>query len=123
MAVACHACGATLPEAARFCPACGRPAATERGEMLKLVTVLFADIVSSTEHADARDPEETRAVLGGVFSAMALEIHAEGGAVEKYIGDAIMAVFGVPVAHEDDALRAVRAAPRMLARLHPRDAA
>src|SRR6267142_3947954 len=102
MAERCEACGETLPAAARFCPACGRPAVADADEMLKLVTVLFADVVSSTEQGETRYPEETRALLGDFFTAMAAEIHAEGGAIEKFIGDAIMAVFGVPVAHEDD---------------------
>jgi class 3 adenylate cyclase len=113
----CEACGQTLPAAAHFCPSCGRPVTDPGGEMLKPVTVLFADVVSSTEQGETRHPEETRAMLGDFFSAMAAEIHAEGGAIEKFIGDAIMAVFGVPAAHEDDAQRAVRAARRMLARL------
>jgi class 3 adenylate cyclase len=85
--------------------------------MLKLVTVLFADVVSSTQRSESRDPEETRATLGDFFTAMAVEIRAEGGSLEKFIGDAIFAVFGVPLAHEDDALRAVRAGRRMLGRL------
>jgi class 3 adenylate cyclase len=85
--------------------------------MLKLVTVLFADVVSSTEHGERMHAEDMRALLSDYFEAMTEEIQAEGGAVEKFVGDAIMAVFGVPLAHEDDAARAVRAARRMLARL------
>jgi class 3 adenylate cyclase/tetratricopeptide (TPR) repeat protein len=85
--------------------------------MLKLVTVLFADVVGSTARGEQMHPEDTRALMADYFGAMAEEIRAEGGAIEKFVGDAIMAVFGVPAAHEDDALRAVRAARRMLERL------
>ncbi|MGH3047035.1 MAG: ATP-binding protein [Gaiellaceae bacterium] len=85
--------------------------------MLKLVTVMFADTVGSTARAEALHPEDVRALMTDYFGAMAEEIRAEGGTIEKYVGDAIMAVFGVPTAHEDDAVRAVRAARRMLERL------
>ena len=85
--------------------------------MLKLVTVLFADVVGSTARAETLHPEDVRALMTDYFAAMAEEIEAEGGTVEKFVGDAIMAVFGVPTAHEDDAVRAVRAARRMLERL------
>jgi class 3 adenylate cyclase len=85
--------------------------------MLKLVTVLFADAVGSTARAEALHPEDVRALMADYFAAMAEEIRSEGGTVEKFICDAVMAVFGVPTAHEDDAVRAVRAARRMLARL------
>jgi class 3 adenylate cyclase len=91
--------------------------------MRKLVTVLFADVVGSTARAEASDPEDVRATMTSYFGAMALEIRAEGGTLEKFVGDAIMAVFGVPVAHEDDPIRAVRAARRMLARLRTWNAA
>ncbi|HEU0246825.1 MAG TPA: adenylate/guanylate cyclase domain-containing protein [Gaiellaceae bacterium] len=86
-------------------------------EMLKLVTVLFADAVGSTARAERMHPEDTRALMADYFAAMAVEIEAEGGTIAKFVGDAIMVVFGVPTAHEDDALRAVRAARRMLVRL------
>ena len=85
--------------------------------MRKLVTVLFADVVASTARAERLDPEDTRALMTDYFAAMADEIRAEGGTIEKFAGDAIMAVFGVPSAHEDDAVRAVHAARRMLDRL------
>jgi class 3 adenylate cyclase/tetratricopeptide (TPR) repeat protein len=115
----CVACGTRLPEAARFCPSCGTEVAAEVrvDETLKLVTVLFADIVSSTTRTEGMHPEDVRTLMVDYFTAMAEEIVAEGGAVEKFVGDAIMAVFGVPVTHEDDAVRAVRAGRRMLARL------
>jgi class 3 adenylate cyclase len=82
----------------------------ETEEQRRIVTVLFADLTSSTSLAEEMDPEDTRALLGGFFDTMAREIHRHGGTVEKYIGDAVMAVFGLPVAHEDDPVRAVRAA-------------
>jgi class 3 adenylate cyclase len=85
--------------------------------MLKLVTVLFADVVASTARAERMHPEDARALMSDYFAAMAEEIEAEGGTIEKFIGDAIMAVFGAPTAHEDDPLRGVRAARRMLERL------
>ena len=115
----CVTCGARLPEAARFCPTCGTEVSTEAPgeETLKLVTVLFADLVSSTTRVERMHPEDARTLMIEYFTAMTEEIEAEGGAVEKFVGDAIMAVFGVPLTHEDDALRAVRAARRMFARL------
>ena len=115
----CASCGVETPVGARFCPSCGvaLAEAAPPEEMLKLVTVLFADVVSSTARAERMHPEDTRALMTEYFAAMAEEIEAEGGTVEKFIGDAIMAVFGAPTAHEDDALRAVRAARRMLDRL------
>ena len=116
---ACPACGADAPPGSRFCPACGAALAEAAApeEMLKLVTVLFADVVGSTARAEALHPEDVRALMADFFAAMSAEIQAEGGTIEKYVGDAIMAVFGVPTAHEDDAVRAVRAGRRMLARL------
>src|SRR5579885_922598 len=79
----------------------------------KTVTVLFADVVGSTPLAEERDPEAMRDLMGRYFDRMSAVIEHHGGTVEKYIGDAIMAVFGIPSAHEDDALRAVRAAAEM----------
>jgi class 3 adenylate cyclase/tetratricopeptide (TPR) repeat protein len=85
--------------------------------MIKLVTVVFADVVGSTAQAETMVPEDTRALMAEFFEAMSEEIRAEGGTIERLIGDAIMADFGVPVAREDDAERAVRAARRMFTRL------
>jgi len=88
----------------------------------KLVTVLFADLAGSTELAVRRDPEQLRALLGAFFEEMTHHVRAYGGTVEKYAGDAIMAVFGVPTIREDDAELAVRAAVAMhqgLAQLNP----
>ncbi|HEV2237299.1 MAG TPA: adenylate/guanylate cyclase domain-containing protein, partial [Ktedonobacterales bacterium] len=79
----------------------------------RIVTVLFADIANSTPLADMLDPEEVRGLLAAFFAAMTREIHRHAGTVEKYIGDAVMAVFGLPTAHEDDPIRALRAALAM----------
>jgi class 3 adenylate cyclase/tetratricopeptide (TPR) repeat protein len=108
--MSCSVCGRPLPESARFCPNCGAPV----GSMLetaerKMVTVLFADLVDSTGLAQRLDPERARDVLSGFFDAAATELQALRGRPEKFIGDAVMAVFGVPQVHDDDALRAVRA--------------
>ena len=91
--------------------------AEETTEQRRVVTILFADLTSSTTLAEDLDPEDARAILAGFFGTMAREIHRHGGTVEKYIGDAVMAVFGLPVAHEDDPVRAVRAAIDMRAAL------
>ncbi len=82
----------------------------DRAEERRIVSVLFADITSSTALAEGLDAEDVRSLLAGFFATMARQIHRHGGTVEKYIGDAVMAVFGSPVAHEDDPIRAVRAA-------------
>src|SRR4030088_1291456 len=106
----CTVCGRPLPEGARFCPNCGAVVGTQLGtEERKLVTVLFADLVDSTGLAQRLDPERARDVLGSFFDAASTELQALRGRPEKFIGDAGMAVFGVPQVHDDDALRAVRA--------------
>jgi len=106
----CESCGRPLPAEARFCPSCGAPVgvAEPLGER-RLVTVLFADLVGSTELSRRLDPERSRDVLSSYFNAVSTEIAAARGQLEKFIGDAVMAVFGVPRTHEDDAVRAVRA--------------
>ena len=115
---ACPTCGAAVAADARFCQSCGGPlGARDAGEERKVVTVLFADVTGSTSLGERLDPERMRDVLATFFAAMREEIEAEGGTVEKFIGDAVMAAFGVPAAHEDDPARAVRAAFRMLDRL------
>ena len=109
-AMECEFCGHPLPEDARFCPNCGTPVSTTLGtEERKVVTVLFADLVDSTGLAQRLDPERAREVLGGFFDAASEELRALRGHPEKFIGDAVMAVFGLPHVHEDDAVRAVRA--------------
>jgi class 3 adenylate cyclase/tetratricopeptide (TPR) repeat protein len=106
----CRSCAAELPGGARFCPACGASVSARDGEERKVVTVLFADLVDSTAQADRRDPEDVRAVVRPQLMRIRDELERHGGTFEKYVGDAVMAVFGAPVVHEDDAERAVRAA-------------
>jgi class 3 adenylate cyclase len=122
----CPTCGREPPEDAAFCPSCGTPLTAERPrEERKLVSVLFVDLVGFTARSDQADPEDVRDTLQGFHARTKLEIERFGGAVEKFIGDAVMAVFGAPVAHGDDAERAVRAGLRVvqavaeLSREHP----
>ena len=111
---ACSSCGAPLPRGARFCPNCAAPVAGKRpSEERKLATVLFADLVGSTEMAGAQDAERTRALLNRFYDAMAGEIAEAGGTIEKFIGDAVVAAFGAPVAQQDHAIRALHAALSM----------
>jgi class 3 adenylate cyclase/tetratricopeptide (TPR) repeat protein len=111
----CPDCGEENPERFRLCGYCGaqlsRPVASE--EVRKTVTVVFCDLKGSTSLGEKLDSEALREVLSAYFSAMSQVLERHGGTVEKYIGDAIMAVFGLPRLHEDDALRAVRAAFEM----------
>jgi class 3 adenylate cyclase len=114
MAVTCPECGASVAEDARFCAACGarlaeRPPVSQR-EIRKVVTVLFADVTGSTALGERLDPEALRGLMNRYFTRIRSIVEAHGGTVEKFIGDAVMAVFGIPRVHEDDALRAVRAA-------------
>src|SRR4249919_920986 len=88
-------------------------ASAQAQEQRKTVTVLFCDLTGSTELGEALDPERLRALLARYLEGMKAIVERHGGSVEKFIGDAVMAVFGVPVLHEDDALRAVRAAVEM----------
>jgi len=116
----CTNCGTENPEEARFCYSCGTtmgaPVQPPR-ESRKTVTILFIDAVSSTALGERLDPESMRAVMTRYFDAMREAIESHGGEVEKFIGDAVMAIFGVPVVHEDDALRACRAAIEIRSRL------
>jgi class 3 adenylate cyclase len=106
----CTVCGEPLPSDARFCPNCGTVVGSSLGtEERKLVTVLFADLVESTALSQRLDPERAREVLGRFYDSVTEELRALRGQPEKFIGDAVMAVFGVPQVHEDDAVRAVRA--------------
>ena len=111
---ACSTCGFESERPFRFCPECGteRAAAPSR-EQRKTVTVLFCDLTGSTALGETLDPERLRALLANYFERMKAIVERHGGTVEKFIGDAVMAVFGVPVLHEDDALRAVRSAVEM----------
>src|SRR5438128_11939860 len=113
----CAACGVPLPETARFCPTCGAPREAKPDESeRKLATVVFADLVGSTELGGSQDPERTRVLLERFYDAMAEEIERAGGTVEKFVGDAVMAVFGAPSALEDHAERALHAVLAMLRR-------
>ena len=115
----CPNCGQPVPSDARFCPSCANPIfePAQPSEERKLATVLFADLVGSTELAGAQDPERTRALLNRFYDAMAAEIADAGGTVEKFVGDAVMAAFGAPAAQEDHAERALHAALSMQRRL------
>jgi class 3 adenylate cyclase/tetratricopeptide (TPR) repeat protein len=114
--IVCPRCGRENPAGSRFCNACAAelPAAEQSArEYRKVVTVLFCDVVGSTRLGESTDPEALRALLGRYFDEMKAIVERHGGTVEKFIGDAVVAVFGVPQLHEDDALRAVRAAVEM----------
>src|SRR5919109_4394639 len=111
--IVCSSCGRENPPESRFCNACGSPlapAAVAAREERKTVTVVFADLVGSTARAEALDPEDVRALLAPYHERLRRELERFGGTVEKFIGDAVVGVFGAPQAHEDDAERAVRAA-------------
>jgi class 3 adenylate cyclase/predicted ATPase len=117
---ACPKCGFQNAESVKFCAECGtRLAGLSAGphETRRTVTVLFADVSGSTALGEQLDPESLRALMGQYFAEMRTIIERHGGTVEKFIGDAVMAVFGIPAVHEDDALRAVRAAAEMRDRL------
>ncbi len=116
----CDQCGAGNLDSARFCSSCGTalPQRVHEGlEVRKTVTILFCDVVGSTSLGEATDPETTRRVMSRYAEAMTEVIEQHGGTVERFRGDEVMAVFGIPVTHEDDALRAVRAATAMQQRL------
>jgi class 3 adenylate cyclase/tetratricopeptide (TPR) repeat protein len=113
LVLACAECGADVPAGATFCPSCGAPVAVEAkpsGDERKVVTVLFADLVGSTSRAERLDPEDVRGLLSPYFASVRGEVERFGGTIEKFIGDAVVAIFGAPVAHEDDPERAVRTA-------------
>src|SRR6266705_4926810 len=109
----CANCGHENSDAARFCEACAAALGSGSGERRKVVSVLFCDVVGSTALGELMDPEALGALLARYFDRMREVVERHGGSVEKFIGDAVMAVFGVPVVHEDDALRACRAAVEM----------
>ena len=109
---ACRACGQDNPEIARFCLACGAPLEGDapRREERRIVSVVFVDLVGFTSRSERLDPEDVRAILTPYHGTVRDELESFGGVVEKFVGDAVMAVFGAPTAHGDDPERAVRAA-------------
>ncbi|MGW6687048.1 AAA family ATPase [Streptomyces sp. NPDC054961] len=111
-AARCGSCRATVPEAARFCPECGTPltGGAPSADSRRIVTALFIDLVGSTVFAETLDPEALRRAMDRYYGACTAAVTERGGVVEKFIGDAVMAVFGAFVSHEDDALHAVQAA-------------
>jgi class 3 adenylate cyclase len=115
----CASCRATMGDDSRFCPMCGTPVAapSPAREARKNVAILFMDLVGSTTLGEMLDPEPLRQIMDRYFAAASTSIAAHGGEVEKFIGDAVMAVFGATVSHEDDALRAVRAAREAVERV------
>ncbi|MGI9112809.1 MAG: adenylate/guanylate cyclase domain-containing protein [Gaiellaceae bacterium] len=109
----CPTCGSESAEGAKFCSECGASLALEGAgvrEERKVVTCLFCDLVGFTARAESMDPEDVRRLVQPYFTRVRSELEHYGGTVEKFVGDAVMAVFGAPVAHEDDPERAVRAA-------------
>jgi class 3 adenylate cyclase/tetratricopeptide (TPR) repeat protein len=124
----CGRCGEENPDRARFCLACAAPIRAPAGgrrEERKRVSVLFCDLVGFTSRAERLDVEDVRGVLASYHTRLRTELERRGGTVEKFIGDAVMALFGAPVAHEDDPERAVRAALAIreaIAELNERDA-
>ena len=108
----CPSCQAENPDRQKFCGECGAPllGSGPAKEERKVVTVLFTDLVGFTSRSERLDPEDVRAMLSPYYLRLRREIERYGGTVEKFIGDAVMAVFGAPVAHEDDPERAF--APR-----------
>jgi len=109
----CPSCGIENADTAKFCSECGSALTAKssaRREERKVVTVVFADLVGSTARAERLDPEDVRAILAPYHDRLRAELERRGGTVEKFIGDAVVGVFGAPVAHEDDAERGVRSA-------------
>jgi class 3 adenylate cyclase/tetratricopeptide (TPR) repeat protein len=115
---ACSACGTENPDGAKFCNECGAPLGAppvaRALEERKVVSVLFCDLVGFTAASERQDPEDVRARIRPYHARLRREIERYGGTVEKFVGDAVMAVFGAPAAHEDDAERAVRVSLRIL---------
>jgi class 3 adenylate cyclase/tetratricopeptide (TPR) repeat protein len=117
--VICPSCGAENPPGFRFCGSCGAALAEGPAEVRKTVTVVFCDLVGSTALGERTDPEVLRDMMGRYHGEVRRILERHGGTVEKFVGDAAMAVFGLPLVHEDDAVRAVRAAVEMRDALEP----
>lgn len=109
----CPSCAAPLVPGARFCSSCGHAVVATQAEERRFVTVLFGDVVGFTSLAEQLDPEQVKRLIDGVFERLVDDVTSFGGRVDKLLGDGILALFGAPVAHEDDPERAVRAALRM----------
>ncbi|MGZ8572023.1 MAG: adenylate/guanylate cyclase domain-containing protein, partial [Actinomycetota bacterium] len=111
----CHRCGTENPARANFCMRCGAALASRvGGEERKVVTVVFCDLVEFTARAERMDPEDVKETLRAYHRAVKELIERHGGTVEKFLGDGVIGVFGMPIAHEDDPERAVRTALRTL---------
>jgi class 3 adenylate cyclase/tetratricopeptide (TPR) repeat protein len=111
----CTSCGTPVPSGARFCPTCGTALRSpQRLEERRTVTILFVDLVGFTERSDRADPEDVRRTLVPFHSSVKDDLEHFGGTLDKFIGDAVMGVFGAPIAHEDDPVRAVRAGLQIL---------
>jgi class 3 adenylate cyclase/tetratricopeptide (TPR) repeat protein len=110
---ACASCLLPLPERARFCPSCGHEVVTVAAEERRVVTVVFADLVGYSSLSEHLDPERVKRLLDAAFERLIADINAFGGRIDKVLGDGIVALFGAPVAHEDDADRAIRASISM----------
>ncbi|HET8568093.1 MAG TPA: AAA family ATPase [Candidatus Limnocylindria bacterium] len=117
--IACGDCGSANPVGARFCAACGTSLARGESDVRKTVTILFCDMVGSTAIGERSDPEVLRDLMRRYHATLRAVLERHGGAVEKFVGDAAMAVFGIPRTHEDDPLRAVRAAVEMRDAVRP----
>ncbi len=112
----CPNCGEDNAQRARFCQGCATPLTPDApgiARVRKTVTVVFTDVAGSTSIGERLDPESVRSVMARYFDVARTALERHGGTIEKFIGDAVVAVFGIPVLHEDDALRAVRAAAEM----------
>lgn len=109
----CPSCGASAPAGARYCPACATPVAGAQPEERRIVTVLFADLVGFTTLSEHLDPEQVKRLVDHCFERLVDVVEEFGGVVDKLMGDGMLALFGAPVAHEDDPARAVHAALRM----------
>jgi len=123
----CPSCGEENPDKAKFCSECATPLleqpARATREERKTVSIVFCDLVGFTEASEQADPEDVRARLIPYHERVKRELEALDGTVEKFIGDAVMAVFGAPVTHEDDAERAVRASLKILEAIEEMNAA
>src|SRR2546423_14960549 len=111
----CGSCGTENPEQARFCLGCGSPLADAApvappSEERKVITAIFVDLVGSTARSEQLDPEDVKALVAPYHARVRAELERHGGTFEKFSGDAVLALFGSPKAHEDDPERAVRAA-------------